>query len=136
MEGSGEIFEETNCFRKTWLAGRLGALAGLFGSTYHVILYSPETNLEGLIRLARSTATMAILGAVFGATSSISAELRDAPDDPKNYFIGGCASGIMIGAKTKNFLIGSASCVGLGALGAVVKVGKREGWEFLVHTEK
>uniref|UniRef100_A0A0B8RX27 NADH dehydrogenase [ubiquinone] 1 alpha subcomplex subunit 11 n=1 Tax=Philothamnus irregularis TaxID=1899461 RepID=A0A0B8RX27_9SAUR len=59
MNGYGEILDGTNCFRKTWLAGRLGALTGLIASTYHVILYTPETNLEGLMRLAKSTVSMA-----------------------------------------------------------------------------
>ncbi|KAL7992865.1 hypothetical protein Chor_017121 [Crotalus horridus] len=101
MTNYGEILDGTHCFRKTWLAGRLGAL----------------------------TAT---LGAVFAATSCISAELRDAPEDPMNYFIGGCASGAMIGAKTNSFVIGSSACVGLGALAAFVKVGRQQGWTFLV----
>ncbi|XP_058019232.1 NADH dehydrogenase [ubiquinone] 1 alpha subcomplex subunit 11 [Ahaetulla prasina] len=136
MNGYGEILDGTDCFRKTWLAGRLGALTGLIGSTYHVILYSPETYLEGLTRVAKSTVTMATLGAVFGATSCISADLRDAPDDPLNYFIGGCASGMIIGAKTKNFLIGTSSCLGLGALGAFVKFSRQRGWTFLYYPQK
>ncbi|XP_013918435.1 PREDICTED: NADH dehydrogenase [ubiquinone] 1 alpha subcomplex subunit 11 [Thamnophis sirtalis] len=131
-----EILDDTNCFRKTWLAGRLGALTGLIGSTYHVILYSPDTYLEGLMRVAKSTVTMATLGAVFGATSCISGELRGAPEDPMNYFIGGCASGIMIGARQKNFLIGTSSCLGLGMLGAFAKVVRREGWNFYIYPEK
>ncbi|ETE72565.1 NADH dehydrogenase [ubiquinone] 1 alpha subcomplex subunit 11 [Ophiophagus hannah] len=100
MKEYAEILDGTNCFRKTWLAVRLGAFTGLVASTYHVTLYSPETYLEGLMRVAKSTVTMATLGAVFAASSCISAELRDAPEDPMNYFIGGCASGIMIGART------------------------------------
>ncbi|XP_034293484.1 NADH dehydrogenase [ubiquinone] 1 alpha subcomplex subunit 11 [Pantherophis guttatus] len=136
MNGYGEILDGTNCFRKTWLAGRLGALTGLVASTYHVVLYTPETKLEGLMRLAKSTVTMATLGAVFAATSCISGELRDAPQDPMNYFIGGCASGIMIGAKTNSFLIGTSSCIGLGVLGAFFKVGRQEGWKLLVYPQK
>ncbi|KAG8126778.1 hypothetical protein E2320_021922, partial [Naja naja] len=100
MDKYVEILDGTNVFRKTWLAGQLGAFTGFFASTYHVALYSPETYLEGLTRVAKSTVTMATLGAVFAASSCISAELRDAPEDPMNYFIGGCASGILIGART------------------------------------
>ncbi|KAM3851195.1 NADH dehydrogenase [ubiquinone] 1 alpha subcomplex subunit 11 [Vipera latastei] len=136
MNDSWEILDSTHCFRNTWLAGRLGALTGLIGSTYHVILYTPETTLEGLLRVTKSTVTMATLGAVFAATSCISAELRDAPEDPMNYFIGGCASGAMIGARTNSFVIGSSACVGLGALGAFVKVARQQGWRFLLPPEK
>uniref|UniRef100_A0A2D4JEC4 NADH dehydrogenase [ubiquinone] 1 alpha subcomplex subunit 11 n=1 Tax=Micrurus lemniscatus lemniscatus TaxID=129467 RepID=A0A2D4JEC4_MICLE len=136
MYDYGEILEGTNLYRKTWLAGRLGAFTGLVASTYHVTLYSPETYLEGLMRVAKSTVTMATLGAVFAASSSISAELRDAPEDPMNYFIGGCASGIMIGARTNSFLIGTSSCIGLGALGAFSKFARQQNWRFLVHPQK
>lgn len=34
-------------------------------------------------------------------TTCLSAQIRDAPDDPLNYFIGGCASGIFLGAKSE-----------------------------------
>uniref|UniRef100_A0A8C6X9U0 NADH dehydrogenase [ubiquinone] 1 alpha subcomplex subunit 11 n=1 Tax=Naja naja TaxID=35670 RepID=A0A8C6X9U0_NAJNA len=133
MDKYVEILDGTNVFRKTWLAGQLGAFTGFFASTYHVALYSPETYLEGLTRVAKSTVTMATLGAVFAASSCISAELRDAPEDPMNYFIGGCASGILIGARTNNAVIGASSCIGLGALGAFSKFARQRDWRFLVH---
>ena len=44
------------------------------------------------------TATM---GAIFGLGTCLSAQAREAPDDPLNYFIGGCASGIFLGARSK-----------------------------------
>lgn len=44
------------------------------------------------------TATM---GAIFGLATCLSAQAREAPDDPLNYFIGGCASGIFLGARSK-----------------------------------
>ena len=43
----------------------------------------------------------AALGAVFGITTCLSAQARDAPEDPFNYFIGGCASGALLGAKSE-----------------------------------
>uniref|UniRef100_U3F7G4 NADH dehydrogenase [ubiquinone] 1 alpha subcomplex subunit 11 n=1 Tax=Micrurus fulvius TaxID=8637 RepID=U3F7G4_MICFL len=136
MYDYGEILEGRDGIRKTWLAGRLGAFTGFVASAYHVALYSPETYLEGLTRIAKSTVTMATLGAVFAASSCISAELRDAPEDPMNYFIGGCASGMMIGARTNSFLIGTSSCIGLGALGAFSKFARQQNWSFLVHPQK
>ncbi|XP_007431760.1 NADH dehydrogenase [ubiquinone] 1 alpha subcomplex subunit 11 isoform X2 [Python bivittatus] len=131
MSGYWDIPDGTNCVRKIWLAGRFGAITGLIGSVYHIVLYSPDTTLEGLRRTASSTVTMATLGAVFAATSCISADLREAPEDPMNYFIGGCASGAVLGARSNSFLIGSSACVGLGALGAFVKVARKQGWKFL-----
>lgn len=43
----------------------------------------------------------AAMGAIFGMTTCLSAQARDAPDDPTNYFIGGCASGIFLGARSE-----------------------------------
>lgn len=44
---------------------------------------------------------VAALGAIFGCTTCLSTHIREAPDDPLNYFIGGCASGIFLGARSK-----------------------------------
>lgn len=41
------------------------------------------------------------MGAIFGMATCLSAQARDAPDDPTNYFIGGCASGIFLGARSE-----------------------------------
>lgn len=43
----------------------------------------------------------ASLGAIFGMATCLSAQARDAPDDPLNYFIGGCSSGAFLGARSK-----------------------------------
>lgn len=43
----------------------------------------------------------AAMGAIFGMATCLSAQARDAPDHPTNYFIGGCASGIFLGARSK-----------------------------------
>uniref|UniRef100_A0A8C5STP9 NADH dehydrogenase [ubiquinone] 1 alpha subcomplex subunit 11 n=1 Tax=Laticauda laticaudata TaxID=8630 RepID=A0A8C5STP9_LATLA len=111
-----------------------------------VIVYRPKIPLGFLLFLFHWTwlfsfsfcffPSIATLGAVFGASSSISAEFRDAPEDPMNYFIGGCASGVMIGARTNSVLIGTSSCIGLGALGAFSKFAKQQDWRFLVHPQK
>lgn len=44
---------------------------------------------------------LASLGAIFGITTCLSAHVRDAPDDPTNYFLGGCASGAVLGARSE-----------------------------------
>lgn len=43
----------------------------------------------------------AAMGAIFGMATCLSAQARDAPEDPTNYFIGGCASGIFLGARSE-----------------------------------
>lgn len=42
----------------------------------------------------------ASLGAIFGITTCLSAHVREA-DDPANYFLGGCASGAFLGARSE-----------------------------------
>ncbi|XP_025049825.1 NADH dehydrogenase [ubiquinone] 1 alpha subcomplex subunit 11 [Alligator sinensis] len=73
---------------------------------------------------------MATVGAVFGLTTCFSAQIREKPDDPLNYFIGGCTSGMLFGARAHSFTIGTSACAGLGILAALIKVSKNEGWKF------
>uniref|UniRef100_A0AAY5L1P0 NADH dehydrogenase [ubiquinone] 1 alpha subcomplex subunit 11 n=1 Tax=Esox lucius TaxID=8010 RepID=A0AAY5L1P0_ESOLU len=70
----------------------------------------------------------ASLGAIFGMTTCLAAQARDAPDDPLNYFLGGCASGVFLGARTHSAMTGTTACLGLGTLAMFTKVGKAEGW--------
>uniref|UniRef100_A0A672RB81 NADH dehydrogenase [ubiquinone] 1 alpha subcomplex subunit 11 n=1 Tax=Sinocyclocheilus grahami TaxID=75366 RepID=A0A672RB81_SINGR len=101
---------------------------GLVGSAYHIVAYPPETAVEALTRATSGTATMAAMGAIFGLATCLSAQARDAPDDPTNYFIGGCASGIFLGARTHSAITGTTACFGLGTLAMFTKIGKKEGW--------
>lgn len=41
----------------------------------------------------------ATLGAVFGLSTCLSAQVREEPEDPLNYFIGGCAAGAVLGVR-------------------------------------
>uniref|UniRef100_A0A8C3XL82 NADH dehydrogenase [ubiquinone] 1 alpha subcomplex subunit 11 n=1 Tax=Chelydra serpentina TaxID=8475 RepID=A0A8C3XL82_CHESE len=123
--GEGQL----NCQQLiAWITGRLGAALGLIGSAYHIILIPPESAFKAVQTAATSTVTMATLGAVFGLTTCLSAQIREDPEDALNYFIGGCASGIALGVRTHSYVTGSSACVGLGLLAAFTKIGKREGW--------
>ncbi|MEE6487230.1 hypothetical protein FKM82_014841, partial [Ascaphus truei] len=102
--------------------------AGLIGSAYHIVAFQPKTALEGVQRAATGTLTMASLGAIFGLTTCFSAHLREKPEDPLNYFIGGCTSGIFLGVKTHNYMTGTTACLALGTIAALTKAGKKEGW--------
>ncbi|XP_015267723.1 PREDICTED: NADH dehydrogenase [ubiquinone] 1 alpha subcomplex subunit 11 [Gekko japonicus] len=129
MSGYWDIPEGTNCPRKTWLLGRLGAGLGLFGSAYHMVLFPPDTTLQVVQRASMATVTMATIGAVFGLTTCLSAQIREAPDDPLNYFIGGCASGTILGARAHSFATGTTACLSLGLVATLTKIGKRDGWQ-------
>ncbi|XP_010226664.1 PREDICTED: NADH dehydrogenase [ubiquinone] 1 alpha subcomplex subunit 11, partial [Tinamus guttatus] len=73
----------------------------------------------------------ATLGAVFGVTTCLSAQIREKPDDPLNYFIGGCATGAVLGARVHSYMTGTTACVGFGIAAALMKIGKNEGWRLM-----
>ncbi|XP_068175584.1 NADH dehydrogenase [ubiquinone] 1 alpha subcomplex subunit 11 [Antennarius striatus] len=126
--GYWDVPEGTDCVQRTWIITKSATLLGLVGSTYHMVAFHPNSALEALQRVTNTTVTMATMGAIFGMTTCLSAQARGAPDDPLNYFIGGCASGIFLGARTHNAMTGTTACMGLGTLAYFTKVGKHEGW--------
>ncbi|KAM6310853.1 NADH dehydrogenase [ubiquinone] 1 alpha subcomplex subunit 11 isoform 2-T2 [Podargus strigoides] len=91
--------EGEDCPRRTWFTTRVSAAVGLVGAAYRIILQRPSTALAALQMAATDSVTMATLGAVFGSTTCLTAQIREAPDDPLNYFIGGCATGAVLGAR-------------------------------------
>ncbi|XP_027132402.1 NADH dehydrogenase [ubiquinone] 1 alpha subcomplex subunit 11 isoform X2 [Larimichthys crocea] len=103
--------------------------SGLVGSAYHIVAFQPDSALAAVQRATNTTVTMAAMGAIFGMATCLSAQAREAPDDPLNYFIGGCASGIFVGARTHSAMTGTSACLGLGTLAFFTKVGKMEGWK-------
>ncbi|XP_028856513.1 NADH dehydrogenase [ubiquinone] 1 alpha subcomplex subunit 11 [Denticeps clupeoides] len=127
--GYWDLEEGKECAEKTWITTKLGTALGLVGSAYHIVLFQPETAIEALQRAASGTVTMASLGAIFGLATCVSAQVRDSPDDPLNYFIGGCSSGIFLGARTHSAITGTAACFGLGTVAMLTKIGKMEGWK-------
>uniref|UniRef100_A0A7N5NZU1 NADH dehydrogenase [ubiquinone] 1 alpha subcomplex subunit 11 n=1 Tax=Ailuropoda melanoleuca TaxID=9646 RepID=A0A7N5NZU1_AILME len=102
---------------------------GLIFSAYSVTLQPPDSFLEGVARTGRYTFTAAAIGAIFGLTSCLSAQVREKPDDPLNYFIGGCAGGLTLGARTHSYGIGAAACAYMGTMAALLKMGQLEGWK-------
>ncbi|XP_035750203.1 NADH dehydrogenase [ubiquinone] 1 alpha subcomplex subunit 11, partial [Egretta garzetta] len=70
----------------------------------------------------------ATLGAVFGLTTCLSAQIREKPEDPLNYFIGGCATGAVLGARAHSYMTGTTACLGFGITAALMKIGNKEGW--------
>ncbi|OCU00522.1 NADH dehydrogenase [ubiquinone] 1 alpha subcomplex subunit 11 [Xenopus laevis] len=134
--GYWDIPDGTECVQKTWLTTKLGAALGLVGSAYHIVAFQPKTALEGIQRATMGTVTMASLGAIFGISTCLSAQIRDKPEDPLNYFIGGCASGIFLGVKTHNYMTGTTACLALGTIATLTKVGKKEGWVLIPSKPK
>ncbi|XP_074524785.1 NADH dehydrogenase [ubiquinone] 1 alpha subcomplex subunit 11 [Halichoeres trimaculatus] len=127
--GYWDLKEGTDCVEKTWITTKLGTALGLVASAYHIAAFRPDSAMEGLQRATNTTVTLATMGAIFGMTTCLTAQIRETPDDPLNYFVGGCASGIFLGAKTHSAMTGTSACLCLGALGLLTKVGKMEGWK-------
>uniref|UniRef100_A0A2K5IE68 NADH dehydrogenase [ubiquinone] 1 alpha subcomplex subunit 11 n=1 Tax=Colobus angolensis palliatus TaxID=336983 RepID=A0A2K5IE68_COLAP len=94
-----DIPDGTDCHRKAYTTTSIASVAGLATAAYRVTLNPPGTFLEGVAKVGQYTFTAAAVGAVFGLTSCISAQVREKPDDPLNYFLGGCAGGLTLGAR-------------------------------------
>ncbi|XP_020388029.2 NADH dehydrogenase [ubiquinone] 1 alpha subcomplex subunit 11 [Rhincodon typus] len=117
-----------HCPTKTWATTQAGAGLGLVGSAYHIVALPPKNVVEAVRTATSGTLTMAALGAIFGVTTCLTSQIRGTEDDPLNYFIGGCASGIFLGVRTHSYMTGTSACLGLGTLAALTKMGKMEGW--------
>ncbi|XP_069734323.1 NADH dehydrogenase [ubiquinone] 1 alpha subcomplex subunit 11 [Phaenicophaeus curvirostris] len=128
MPGYWDGPEGEQCPRRAGLCTRVGAAAGLVGAAYRIVLLQPGSALAALRMAASDTATMATLGAVFGVTTCLSAQIREEPDSPLDYFIGGCATGAVLGARAHSYMTGTTACLGLGITAALVKIGNKEGW--------
>ncbi|XP_036026852.1 NADH dehydrogenase [ubiquinone] 1 alpha subcomplex subunit 11 [Onychomys torridus] len=125
-----EVPDGTQCHRKTYITTLLGALVGAIGSAYSVALNPADTHLEAVARAGRYTFTAAAVGAMFGLATCASAQVRQKPDDPLNYFIGGCAGGLTLGARAHSYGTAAAGCVCMGTAATLFKIGKLEGWEY------
>ncbi|XP_038628913.1 NADH dehydrogenase [ubiquinone] 1 alpha subcomplex subunit 11 [Tachyglossus aculeatus] len=124
-----DIPDGTDCHRKAYVTTKMGSGIGLIASAYNLVFYPPESLIEGMQRAGKYTFTMAAVGAMFGITSCISAQVREKPDDPLNYFFGGCAAGLTFGVRTHNYMTGASACMYLGVAAALLKMGKLEGWQ-------
>ncbi|XP_048197852.1 NADH dehydrogenase [ubiquinone] 1 alpha subcomplex subunit 11 [Perognathus longimembris pacificus] len=121
----------TECHRKAYITTTLGAGAGLAAGSYSVIFWSASTSMENVARIGRYTFTAAAVGAMFGLASCISSQVREKPDDPLNYFIGGCAGGLTLGARTHSYGTAATGCLCMGVAAALLKMGRLEGWELV-----
>uniref|UniRef100_A0A8C8I5H2 NADH dehydrogenase [ubiquinone] 1 alpha subcomplex subunit 11 n=1 Tax=Oncorhynchus tshawytscha TaxID=74940 RepID=A0A8C8I5H2_ONCTS len=120
--GYWDLQEGKDCIEKTWITTKLGTALGLVGSAYHIVAFQPDSAIQAVQRATNGTVTMAALGAIFGMTTCLAAQARDAPDDPVNYFLGGCASGVFLGARTHSAMTGMTACIGLGTLAMFTKM--------------
>ncbi|KAI5931273.1 NADH dehydrogenase [ubiquinone] 1 alpha subcomplex subunit 11 [Manis javanica] len=128
-----DIPDGTECHRKAYASTSIGGATGLIISTYSISLKPPGSFLEGVARTGRYTFTAAAIGAMFSLASCVSAQVREKPDDPLNYFIGGCAGGLTLGVRTHSYRTGAAACAYMGTVAALVKIGKLEGWNMFTE---
>ncbi|XP_050995616.1 NADH dehydrogenase [ubiquinone] 1 alpha subcomplex subunit 11 [Acomys russatus] len=124
-----EIPDGTQCHRKTYLTTAFGGLIGTVASAYSVVHNPADTHLEAVARIGRYTFTAAAVGAMFGLATCVSAQVREKPDDPLNYFVGGCAGGLTLGARTHSYGTAAMGCMYMGIAATLMKIGRLEGWE-------
>ncbi|XP_009987213.1 PREDICTED: NADH dehydrogenase [ubiquinone] 1 alpha subcomplex subunit 11 [Tauraco erythrolophus] len=109
------------CWARSGVPGtQRGAELGLRGAEVAAWL--------GWRRYQKEPNVTSTLGAVFGVTTCLSAQIREEPDDPLNYFIGGCATGALLGARAHSYMTGTTACLGFGITAALMKIGNKEGW--------
>ncbi|EHB15108.1 NADH dehydrogenase [ubiquinone] 1 alpha subcomplex subunit 11 [Heterocephalus glaber] len=130
-----DIPDGTDCHRKAYASTAISTTVGLIWSGYSLTHRAPGSILEGVARAGRYTFTAAAIGAIFGLTSCISAQIREKPDDPLNYFLGGCAGGLTLGARMHNYGIAAGGCLYMGVMASLVKMGQLEGWDLFPSTK-
>ncbi|TRZ01425.1 hypothetical protein DNTS_015161 [Danionella cerebrum] len=128
MPGYWELEEGKDCVAKTVESTKFATFIGLSITGLRVVVFLAEPPLIALKTAASITGTTAAMGAIFGLTTCLSAQMREKPDSALNYFIGGCASGALLGVRTHSILTGSMSCFALGCTAALAKIAKIEDW--------
>ncbi|XP_030849364.1 NADH dehydrogenase [ubiquinone] 1 alpha subcomplex subunit 11 [Strongylocentrotus purpuratus] len=93
------------------------------GTSAIILAVNPQTLGEAALRTGALTATCAAVGAIFATTTGATASYRG-KDTPLNYFIGGCTSGLFLGARMQSMGVGSGSCAALGGAAAFYKYWK------------
>eukprot|EP00072_Mus_musculus_P047141 XP_006522880.1 PREDICTED: NADH dehydrogenase [ubiquinone] 1 alpha subcomplex subunit 11-like isoform X2 [Mus musculus] len=136
FESYNEVPDGTQCHRKTYITTALGGICGIIGSAYSVTLNPTDSTLEAVARVGRYTLTAAAIRAMFGLTTCVSAQVREKPDDPLNYFIGNGAGGLTLGVRTHSYGTAAMGCVYMGTAAALFKIGKLEGWELFPTPKK
>uniref|UniRef100_A0A8C8W860 NADH dehydrogenase [ubiquinone] 1 alpha subcomplex subunit 11 n=1 Tax=Peromyscus maniculatus bairdii TaxID=230844 RepID=A0A8C8W860_PERMB len=114
-----QISNSTHCHHKTYITTALGGLMSNRLSLQR-LLNPADSHLEARAWPGRYTCTAAAVGAMFGIK----------PDDPLNYFIGGCAGGLILGAYAHRYGTVTVGCIYMGTTATLFKIGKLEGWEF------
>ncbi|KAI1230421.1 NADH dehydrogenase, partial [Lamprotornis superbus] len=82
----------------------------------------PALAAPSLLPLPLPLHGFATLGAVFGLSTCLSAQVREEPEDPLNYFIGGCAAGAVLGVRAHSYFTGTTACLGFGITAALMKI--------------
>merc|ERR1712168_997604 len=113
--GYWELEEGKDCVEKTWITTKLGTALGLVGSAYHIVAFQPDSAIAAVQRATGATVTMASLGAIFGMATCLSAQARDAPDDPVNYFLE-VVPRVYSLEQGPSAITGTGACLGLGTL--------------------
>lgn len=105
------------------------AALGFGWSLIHAVPYEPPTMKAFGVSVASKTAMLAMMGAIFAGTTSTIGSMTG-QDGKLNYFIGGCAAGSVLGARSKKITVGCQGCVFFGGFAVLRKWYDENGWEF------
>lgn len=111
-----------DALRKLWYVVKPATAIGLGLSTVDVMCYSlPKGYLATLGRYAAVTFPVVAVSSTFVVITNMAGSIRK-KDDSVNWFLGGLAAGCLLGAFSRNYLVGTVAGLAFGSLAAGRKV--------------
>lgn len=121
--------EGHDVFKKTIVTGKYAALAGLGIATMDVLMYShPKGLFNTAYRYAYFIGPLVGMATAFTVTANCAQNIRG-KNDNVNYFLGGAASGAVLGAWQRSLTLGVPAAVVLGVAAIAKKMSVDQGWE-------
>ncbi|XP_064625613.1 NADH dehydrogenase [ubiquinone] 1 alpha subcomplex subunit 11-like [Lineus longissimus] len=116
-----ETPDGTDCIGKMLRATAMTSYIGMVWSGIDIIgLSKPATVMAGVVRAGSFIIPAAAIGATYSAATCISGKITGV-DDGINHFFGGCAAGVIIGARTKKIGYGIGFGLAFGIAGFMAK---------------
>ncbi|XP_052571899.1 NADH dehydrogenase [ubiquinone] 1 alpha subcomplex subunit 11-like [Peromyscus californicus insignis] len=130
LQAYDDIGDSTQCHCKTCITTALGGLMGAIASALQCLLNPVDSHLEAGAGPGWYTCMAAAVGAMLGLATCVGVQVREKPDDPMNYFIGGCARGLTLGACAHSYGTAVVGCIYMDTAATLFKIGKLESWQF------
>lgn len=92
-----DVPDGSQCHRKAYITIALGSHCGKIGSTYSVTHSPADSALEAVTRVGHIHCSCC--WSKVWSYHLCQCQVQEKPDDPLNYFIGGCAGGLTLGTS-------------------------------------